>query len=200
MRLLPIPFSQGPVYAAIFWTACALWILPELVASIARRSTDSARASDRGSLLLIAVLWWFGIMAGFAISFFLPQTGILRGRIFAFVLGIGLMLGGIALRWYSARILGKYFTFDVTTQGDHVLIEVGPYRYIRHPSYAGALLTLIGFGLALGNWGALIAAVSCLSFAYIYRIRVEEAALCAALGEPYKLYMRRTRRLLPFVF
>ena len=40
-----------------------------------------------------------------------------RPAIFAFVLGIGLMLGGIALRWYSARILGKYFTFDVTTQG-----------------------------------------------------------------------------------
>jgi protein-S-isoprenylcysteine O-methyltransferase len=109
------------------------------------------------------------------------------------------MLAGIALRWYSARVLGKYFTFDVAINSGQTLIEAGPYRYIRHPSYSGALLTLFGFGLALGNWAGLIAALLCLGSAYAYRIPVEEAALGAALGDPYKQYVRRTWRLIPFL-
>jgi len=87
---------------------------------------------------------------------------------------------GIALRWRSAAVLGKYFTFDVAIQTGQILIEVGPYRYIRHPSYTGALLTLLGFGLALGNWAGLVANLSCLGFAYAYRIPIEEAALASA--------------------
>jgi len=80
------------------------------------------------------------------------------------------MLMGIGLRWYSATVLGKYFTFDVAVQSGQMLVEAGPYRYVRHPSYSGALLTLLGFGLALGNWAGLAAALSCLGFAYSYRI------------------------------
>ena len=110
------------------------------------------------------------------------------------------MLLGIALRWYSAALLGKYFTFDVAVQRGQILVEVGPYRYIRHPSYSGALLTLLGFGLALGNWIGLAANLSCMGFAYAYRIRIEEAALASALGDTYKEYRKRTWRLVPFVF
>ena len=110
------------------------------------------------------------------------------------------MLSGTAFRWYSATILGKYFTFDVAIQSGQVLIEEGPYRYIRHPSYSGALLSLLGFGLALGNWAGLGASLFCLGAAYAYRIPIEEAALTAALGEPYRQYVARTWRLVPFLF
>jgi protein-S-isoprenylcysteine O-methyltransferase len=72
-----------------------------------------------------------------------------------FIAGICLMLLGVALRWYSVSVLGKYFTFDLAIHSGQVLVEVGPYRYIRHPSYSGALLSLLGFGLALGNWAGL---------------------------------------------
>ena len=121
-------------------------------------------------------------------------------RTWVFLAGICLMLAGIALRWYSVAVLGRYFTFDVAIHSGQTLIEAGPYRYIRHPSYSGALLTLLGFGLALGNWAGLAASLSCMGFAYAYRIPVEEAALAAALGEPYKQYMTRTWRLVPFLF
>lgn len=124
----------------------------------------------------------------FSFSLLLPQAAISWKRASFFFVGICLMLLGIALRWYSAAILGKYFTFDVAIQGDQILVEVGPYRYIRHPSYAGALLTLLGFGLALGNLAGLAANLSCLGFAYAYRIPIEEAALASALGETYELY------------
>jgi len=200
MQLQPLPFSGRLLYAVIFWTACGLWILPEIIASIVKRSRAPSEVSDRGSLKVVALLWWTGIAGGLALSFLLPQTAVHWKRDGTFLAGICVMLTGTAFRWYSARLLGKYFTFDVATQSGQALIEAGPYRYIRHPSYSGALVTLLGFGLALGNWASLLAAISCLGLAYAYRIPVEEAALSAALGDSYKEYISRTWRLVPFLF
>jgi protein-S-isoprenylcysteine O-methyltransferase len=151
--LHPLPFAGERIYALIFWAACGLWIVPEIVASGVKRSADSAKARDQGSLRLIALLWAFGIGPDVGMSFWLPQATILWKRKPIFCIGIGLMLAGIAFRWYSASLLGKYFTFDVATHSGQTLIEVGPCRYIRHSSYTGALVSLLGFGLALGELG-----------------------------------------------
>jgi protein-S-isoprenylcysteine O-methyltransferase Ste14 len=200
MTSRPVPFSGELIYAVIFWSACALWIVPEIIASRTKRSPGSSKARDQGSLNLIVVLWWIGIVAGFSFPLLLPQAAITWKRPAVFFFGICLMLAGTAFRWYAAQILGKYFTFDVAIQSGQALVEAGPYRYIRHPSYTGALLTLSGFGLALGNWAGLAAAVSCLGVAYAYRIPVEEAGLAEALGDSYKQYVGRTWRLVPFLF
>lgn len=200
MQLRPFPFSAGPIVTLIFWSVFASWILPEVIAWRFKRSADCTKARDKGSLTFIAILWWFGIAMDFSFSLLLPQAALSWKRAPLFFVGISMMLLGIALRWYSAAVLGKYFTFDVAIQSGQILIEAGPYRYIRHPSYSGALLTLFGFGLALGNWAGLTAALLCLGSAYAYRIPVEEAALASVLGDAYEQYMKRTRRLVPFLF
>jgi protein-S-isoprenylcysteine O-methyltransferase Ste14 len=200
MQLRPLPFAAGPVFTLIFWIAFVIWTLPEVFAWKAKRSVDSSSARDQGSLSLIVALWWIGIALDFSLSLFLPQAAISWQRTLLFIAGICLMLLGVSLRWYSVSVLGKYFTFDVAIHSGQVLVEVGPYRYIRHPSYSGALLSLLGFGLALGNWAGLAASLLCLGFAYAYRIPVEEAALASALGETYKQYLKRTWRLVPFLF
>jgi len=200
MRLRPLPFSAGPIFAFVFWGAFATWILPEVIAWRIKRSADSSKTRDQGSLNLIVFLWWIGIALDFALSLLLPQASILWNRTSVFFVGVCLMLLGVALRWYSVTILGKYFTFDVAIQGGQALIEKGAYRFIRHPSYSGALVSLAGFGLALGNWAGLAAGLCCLGSAYAYRIPVEEAALASALGDGYKRYMKRTWRLVPFLF
>jgi protein-S-isoprenylcysteine O-methyltransferase Ste14 len=141
------------IYALIFWGMCALWIVPEIVASRVKRAADSSNTRDQGSLKLIALLWVVGIVLDVSLSFFLPQATIRWKRISIFYVGLGLMLAGVSFRWYSASLLGKYFTFDVAIHSGQTIVEKGPYRYIRHPSYTGALLSLLGFGLALGNWG-----------------------------------------------
>ncbi len=143
---------------------------------------------------------WFAVGFDFAFSFLLPQATILWKRTSLFFIGISLMLAGLAFRFYAMSVLGRFFTYDVAVQADQTVVEIGPYRYIRHPSYTGAFITLVGLGLALGNWVGLLALLACMATAYAYRISVEEAALVAALGEPYKQYMRRTRRLVPFLF
>jgi protein-S-isoprenylcysteine O-methyltransferase Ste14 len=198
--LRPLPFAGDRIYDLIFCGACVLWIVPEIVAWRVRRSAGSSEVRDEGSLKVISVLWWVGIILDVALSFLLHQAEIPWKRTSVFFAGVGLMLAGVALRWYSASLLGKYFTFDVAVHQGQTIVEAGPYRYIRHPSYSGALLTLLGFGLALGNWAGLVAALSGLSFAYAYRIPIEEAALASALGEPYKQYVRRTWRLVPYLF
>jgi protein-S-isoprenylcysteine O-methyltransferase Ste14 len=200
MQVRPLSFSANPIFALIFWSAFASWILPEIIAWRVKRSTASSTAHDRGSLNFIVVLWWIGIGMGFAFSLLLPQAAIPGKRTSLFFVGISLMLLGAALRWYSVSVLGKYFTFDVAIHSGHILVEGGPYRYIRHPSYSGALVSLLGFGLSLGNWAGIVASLSCLGFAYAYRIPIEEAALAMALGDTYKQYLKRTWRLVPFIF
>jgi len=196
----PLPLFGDPMYRVIFWAALLSWILPEVIAWKVKRSADTSKTRDQGSLNLIVLLWWAGIVMDFVLSIFLPKAAIQWKRTFVFLVGICLMLAGIGLRWYSAAILGKYFTFDVAIQTGQTLVESGPYRYVRHPSYSGAMLSLLGLGLALGNWAGLLVALCCMGLAYAYRISVEEAALTAALGDSYKQYVSRTWRLVPFVF
>lgn len=110
------------------------------------------------------------------------------------------MLAGTVLRWYAIHVLGRYFTREVAVQPDHTIIRSGPYRYIRHPSYSGALLTMLGLGLAMTNWAGLAALMACALSGYSYRVMVEEHALRENIGAPYVDYMRYTRRFIPFLF
>lgn len=196
----PLPFSGGPVYASIFWSTYILWLVMETIGSATKRSSDPAKTRDRGSYRLILTLLWIAVALDFALSFVLPQAAIRWHRTWVFSLGILLMLAGLAFRFYAMSLLGRFFTYDVAVHAGQTIIEAGPYRYIRHPSYTGALITLIGLGLALGNWAGLLVLLTCMGIAYAYRMSVEEAALSTTLGEPYKQYMRRTRRLIPFLF
>ena len=89
---------------------------------------------------------------------------------------------------------------NVSVSPDHRVIDTGPYRYIRHPSYSGALLEFLGLALCLQNLAALAAIMIPVAVSFSYRIRVEEAVLAAALGENYRWYMRHTRRLIPGIY
>ncbi|MDP8989033.1 MAG: isoprenylcysteine carboxylmethyltransferase family protein [Acidobacteriota bacterium] len=171
----------------------------ELIASRTKRSADRSHARDRGSYGLIVALLFVGLSLDFTLSARLPQAAILWRRSLVFFCGIGLMLAGVAFRWWAIATLGKFFTFDVAIQASQRVVDSGPYRYIRHPSYTGALMTQAGIGLALGNWAGLLALMVCMAIAYSYRIRVEERALITALGEPYRKYLRRTRCIIPFL-
>ena len=129
----------------------------------------------------------------------MPATAFTRARHDLFFLGLAAMVGGLALRWWAIRVLGRYFTVDVAVHAAQSVIQAGPYRVIRHPAYCGSMLTLIGVGLALGTWLGLVLLVCLVSIGFTVRMRVEETALNAALGEPYRDYARRTRRLIPFI-
>jgi len=116
------------------------------------------------------------------------------------VAGLFLIIGGVGFRWYPMRYLGRFFTVRVTIQADQRLVDQGPYRWLRHPSYTGAWAGFLGLGLVTGNWPAVLVWAVLPSFPLLRRIRVEESALAAHFGETYEAYRRRTWRLIPWVY
>ncbi len=97
---------------------------------------------------------------------------------------IGAVVVGIALRQWAVWVLGRFFTVVVRVTAGQTVIDRGPYRWVRHPSYTGLLLTLSGAGVAFGNWLSILALIIWSALGLAIRIRVEERALLAALGEP----------------
>ena len=114
--------------------------------------------------------------------------------------GYGMLLGGWLLRYWAQRELGKFFTGEVAVQRDHAVISSGLYRWVRHPAYTGGVLSAFGFGMVLSTWlGAAISGVL-LIWAYVNRVPREEALLAQQIGEPYRAYMARTWRFVPWIF
>jgi protein-S-isoprenylcysteine O-methyltransferase Ste14 len=179
--------------------ASVLWFVPELVLAHARRAGPQALVKDRASGMGVMLSIWLGVTASWICAYGASGFAIPVERGLLFVVGILLMLAGIAFRWYSIRVLGRFFTVVVAVQPGHSLVEQGPYRLIRHPSYSGALLTLFGFGLVFTNWLSLAAAMLFPLLGYWYRMYVEEQALLVALGSDYAEYMKRTKRIIPSV-
>lgn len=75
----------------------------------------------------------------------------------------------------------------------------GPYRLVRHLSYTGLLINLLGLGIALGNWLAVLPIIGAAAASLAYRIYVEEHALSNSLGDDNRQYMSETKRLIPFL-
>lgn len=165
-----------------------------------RRRAAGGDALDQGSLRLL----WITIMVSLALAYFvcyaLPAASLGSAAPAARVIGVVIYAMGLGLRWYAIIYLGRFFTVNVAIATDHQLIDTGPYRYVRHPSYTGALAAFLGLGLVLANWAS-VALVTIPIFAvFARRMRVEEAALLQGLGAQYRAYMDRTQRLIPGVY
>jgi len=164
-----------------------------------RLQRRDAERRDNASLYVIYLL----IGGGFATAFSLWGSGHAPGpRLGAWALWAGatVALAGVVLRVWSVRTLGQYFTYVVKVSSDQTVVDRGPYRFLRHPSYTGGLLTGIGIGLSLRYALAPAIVGGAMLSAYLIRIAVEERALAAGIGEPYRAYMRRTKRLIPFIW
>ena len=195
----PLPYGNN-LDTLVFWIAFAIWAVPEWIGGLFQRASGRAQVQDRGSYAVLMLGLWIGVALNFWLPLVFPGATIVWHRTLLFSLGIVLMLLGVVLRWYAIRVLGRYFTRDVAVRPDQPVVQAGPYRYVRHPAYSGSLLTMLGLGLTMTNWAALIALMVCVLLGYTYRVGVEERALREKLGPPYVEYMRRTRRFIPFVF
>jgi protein-S-isoprenylcysteine O-methyltransferase Ste14 len=113
------------------------------------------------------------------------------------VAGLIVMWLGLAIRGWAIATLGSAFRTTVEVDPGQAVVSSGPYKRVRHPSYAGLLLILAGYGLAIGNWLAVLICLLLPVPAVLQRITVEEAELTRVLGDPYRSYQTRTRRLIP---
>lgn len=148
--------------------------------------------------------WTFGlVVASVAVAINLGfraahwQAAVLGGGWAPVAAGLGVLAAGVALRVWAIVTLGRLFKFVVVIQDGHRVVASGPYRLLRHPSYTGALVGFLGVGMALDNWLSVLILVLIPLLAILVRIRVEEAELGRALGQEYRAYAGRTRRLVP---
>jgi protein-S-isoprenylcysteine O-methyltransferase Ste14 len=111
-------------------------------------------------------------------------------------LGLAAGLAGAVLLVWASVLLGRLLIHEAAVREDHALIESGPYRFVRHPVYAGYLAVLLGSGVASLNaclW--LIWPVSLLGI--LLQAASEEQLLGERFGQDYERYVRRTGRLVP---
>lgn len=116
------------------------------------------------------------------------------------VVGLTLMCAGIALRQWAVALLGPFFTVDVRVHPGQTVVDRGPYRWVRHPSYTGLIAIFVGLGLALDNWAALVVLAVVPTIGLLVRIRFEERVLLDGLGEQYRRFAAGRRRLFPGVW
>jgi len=195
----PLPFVWPwwlPFWSVFIW---AFW--PEFqIFRRSRKPATGADSPDAGSLRVIQLGISFAMITAFQLAW-VPALRFPPSLDFpVFLVGVVTLIAGSLLRRHCWGVLGSSFTGDVRVRPDQRIVCEGVYRILRHPSYTAGILMNVGIGLCLGSWAgtALLAVVSVA--VYGYRMAVEERALLAVLGEPYREFLRHRKRLIPFVF
>jgi protein-S-isoprenylcysteine O-methyltransferase Ste14 len=197
--LRPLPFVWP--YWPVFWALFVWAFLPEArIVRNAQKGTKTPDSRDAGSCRVIVVGMWIALVIAVPLAWvpWLRFPGSLRLALF--VIGTALIVGGSLLRRHCFRALGASFTGDVRARPDQRIVQTGAYALLRHPAYTAGILMNTGLGLALGGWGGTLLLLVSSFTVYAYRIAVEERALLAVVGEPYRAFMRTRRRLIPFIY
>ncbi len=171
----------------------------EATISLTRRPLAGAQTKDRGTFQLIWIGITVAIVAGIWAGYAVPSAHLPHAEAI-YPYGLALFVLGAIVRAWSIHVLGRFFTVQVAIAGDHKLIEDGPYRLLRHPSYTGSLLMFVGYLVCFGNALTMTIVLLVVAATFVRRIVVEEAALAANFGDAWVAYAKRTWRLLPLVY
>lgn len=176
-----------------------MWVLSEiaiLVKTKRQRKDVVSENKDKGS-------FWMIIIGIFTCIFVNQLCNSLKiGYVNSTISDFGsiLIIAGLCIRLWAVAVLGRHFSLVVSVDTKQKIIQSGPYRMIRHPSYTGTLVTFIGIGLAFNTWvGSLIMFVFFI-IVFGYRISIEEKALIEMSPDEYSSYIQKTSRLIPFVW
>jgi protein-S-isoprenylcysteine O-methyltransferase Ste14 len=190
------------VAKAIFTLGLIAWAL--IRAPHQRRSHRiPVRLSARGSLdwlLLMVAAAGLAIVPGiFVFSPLLHRADYAFQPILAW-LGTAILLGALSLFYLAHRDLGRNFSTSLEIRRDHLLVTGGIYRRLRHPMYLACWLWAAAQVLLLPNWIAGLAGLVGFGILFLFRVRREERLMLEEFGQQYRRYMRRTERILPWIY
>ncbi|HKD65325.1 MAG TPA: isoprenylcysteine carboxylmethyltransferase family protein [Candidatus Binataceae bacterium] len=162
-------------------------------------NVSSGVREDRGNRWVLVAFTLIGLLDGF-LPAYTDRIGFwtLDGDTTRW-LGVILFAVGGALRIWPVFVLGRRFSGLVAVQRGHMLVTDGIYRVIRHPSYLGLLLNMLGWGLAFRS-GVGVLLTGLIGLPLLSRIRAEERLLHSQFGAEYDAYCSRTSRLIPGLY
>ena len=183
----------------VIMTVSLFWLGSEIILSRIKRSLSTDARFDRSSLRVLWITIFISVNLGVVLSF--QRVGYFGGGSTLFpIVGIVAIVAGLIIRWIAIFSLKRQFTVDVAITKDHRIVSEGLYRFVRHPSYTGSLLSFLGLGLSFANIFSLVVIFPPICAAFLYRIHVEEKALVTAFGDEYVRYRNSTRRLIPWIY
>jgi protein-S-isoprenylcysteine O-methyltransferase Ste14 len=156
---------------------------------------------DKNSTILLGILNIINLLlliSGFLLNH--ATIYILFSKIFIPSFGILIMITGFYIRVIAIKTLKEYYTRTLKIQSSQKVVDTGMYKYVRHPGYIGSILQWLGAGIASNNLIVLVLITITTFIVYHYRIQSEEKMLVEGLGDKYKDYMNRTKRLIPGIY
>ncbi|MFZ5942252.1 MAG: methyltransferase family protein [Bacteroidota bacterium] len=183
----------------ISWIVWSSWWASEFILSIsARSSARDMKGRDKGTFIILWFIIALAVTGGVLLA--IKTRYFIGSSLPVHFTGLGIIIAGMVLRFYSVSQLGRFFTVDVTIRENHELKKDGIYSLLRHPSYSGSILSFAGFGISLNNWLSLAVAFLPVLAVFLYRIHVEEKTLTDRFGEEYVEYQKNSYRLLPWIY
>jgi protein-S-isoprenylcysteine O-methyltransferase Ste14 len=187
-------FSYPPLIAVALVT-----IVLGVVSLFSEGHIGSGVKEDRSNRWVIAALSVLGVVDAYLPAYTDRIDFLTFGGDAVRWLGVLLYAAGGVFRLAPVFILGRRFSGLVAIQPEHRLVTSGLYGIIRHPSYLGLFVLILGWGLAFRSGVGVIIAVLSL-VVLLARIASEERLLSETFGAEYDAYRARTWRLLPYVY
>jgi protein-S-isoprenylcysteine O-methyltransferase Ste14 len=186
-------------FGIIIMTVSILWVGSEIILARMKHSQSTDMRFDKSSLRILWVTISIAIIFGIFLSF--QHIGYFGNGSQMFpIAGLIFIVFGLLVRWLAIFSLKHQFTVDVSITKDHRIIREGIYRFVRHPAYAGSLLSFFGLGLCFANYLSMLIIFIPICSAFLHRINVEEKALIDNFGDEYINYCASTKRLIPGIF
>jgi protein-S-isoprenylcysteine O-methyltransferase Ste14 len=160
------------------------------------KKSTSKQQKDKGSLVLL----WVTISICFTFGFIFADYS--RWNLYHLIMaiiGLLIIIAGFIIRWVAILQLKKAFTVDVAIGTEHKLKTDGLYKTIRHPSYLGMLMIMIGFAIYMNSIMSILVIVIPMFIVLLYRISVEESVLTEEFGNDYIAYKAKSKRLISWV-
>lgn len=187
-------FAHPPLVTLVIVT-----VLLTIAAGFTEGNISPGEREDRGNRWVIHALLAIGLLSAW-LPAYSDRLDIwtIDGEVTRWI-GVALYTMGGVLRLWPVFVLGHRFSGLVAIQADHQLVTDGIYSVIRHPSYLGLIVNILGWALCFRSVAGLLLVVPAL-VVMIGRIAAEEKLLSRQFGAEYEAYRRRTSRLIPGIY
>src|SRR6266487_5505057 len=176
MNVAMTPLFPSRWEEVLFWVAVIFgFVLPFIY--FVRWSLKNAASTKAKPRKDVSSLTNFALIPVAVIAIWLGYARVGPLPHWLFYPGLAMFLLGLALTVWAYHTLGRFFSLEVQIQGDHRVVDTGPYRLVRHPGYAGVLFGFLGLGLAVQSWVSVLLLLLVMAAALTYRTRIEEKFL-----------------------